>query len=154
MYIIYFLMWIIFNANITVEITIFGLVIAALVYAFTCAFLDFSIKKDLLLVRRTLQILWYGIVLVWEIVKANAVVIRMILSPSFHNEPVVIKFKTNLHTKAARALLANSITLTPGTITVTLNEDEYTVHCLDKSLAKGIDTSVFVSLLQKMEKGI
>ena len=46
---------------------------------------------------------------------------------------------------------ANSITLTPGTITVSLTDNEYTVHCLDKELAEGISSSVFVKLLTKLE---
>jgi multicomponent Na+:H+ antiporter subunit E len=49
-------------------------------------------------------------------------------------------------------ILANSITLTPGTITVSLTDDHLLVHCLDKSLAEGMDDSVFVRLLQKMEE--
>lgn len=64
----------------------------------------------------------------------------------------MVKFKTNLKTRPGRILLANSITLTPGTITVSLSDDEYVVHCLDKSLAQGIDSSIFVELLEKMEE--
>lgn len=43
--------------------------------------------------------------------------------------------------------------MTPGTITVTLTENEYMVHCLDKELAEGISSSVFVELLKKIEEG-
>ena len=153
MYIILFLMWVIFNGNITLEIILFGLVIAALMYAFLCAFMGYSVKKDLFLCKMSPRILQYMLVLVWEIVKANAAVMRMILSPRFHNEPVLIKFKTDLKSGMAKAILANSITLTPGTITVALEGDEYTVHCLDKRLAEGIDSSVFVRLLRKLEEG-
>ena len=49
-------------------------------------------------------------------------------------------------------LLANSITLTPGTITIEQREDEYTVHCLDSSFIEGIEKSTFVKLLERMEK--
>lgn len=154
MYIVFFLMWLVFNGRITPEIVLFGLAIAALLYAFVCAFMDYSVKKDIIMMKKSLRILQYVAVLVWEIVKANASVIHMILSPRFQNEPVLIRFKTNLKTKTARAVLANSITLTPGTITVSLEEDVYTVHCLDKSLAEGMDASVFVRLLEKLEEGV
>ena len=87
-----------------------------------------------------------------EIMKANFAVVKMIMSSKYEIEPVVVKFKTNLKTRPARILLANSITLTPGTITVSLSDDEYVVHCLDKSLAQGIDSSIFVELLEKMEE--
>lgn len=151
MYIVFLAMWIIFNGNLTLEIFLFGLVIAALMYAFICAFMDYSIKKDLRFFKKSLRILQYIVVLIWEIVKANAAVMRMILSPKFKNEPVIVRFRTDLKSKTARVLLANSITLTPGTITVSLEEDEYVVHCLDKSLAEGMDSSVFVKLLRKLE---
>ncbi len=154
MYIVFFLMWLIFNGKVTLEIILFGLAVAALLYAFICAFMDYSFKKDIIVFRKSFCILQYVAVLVWEIIKANVAVMHMILSPRYQNEPVLMHFKTDLKTKTARALLANSITLTPGTITVSLEEDVYTVHCLDKSLAEGIDNSVFVRMLKKMEEGI
>lgn len=51
----------------------------------------------------------------------------------------------------AKVILANSITLTPGTITVSVEGDVFCVHCLDKELAEGIENSVFVQLLERME---
>lgn len=64
MYIVFLAMWIIFNGNLTLEIFLFGLVIAALMYGFVCAFLDYSIKKDLLFLRKIPRILQYIVVLV------------------------------------------------------------------------------------------
>ena len=64
----------------------------------------------------------------------------------------MVTFKTTLRSKISRVILANSITLTPGTITVSLWEDELIVHCLDKSMAEGMDNSVFVEMLEKMER--
>ena len=64
---------------------------------------------------------------------------------------MIVKVHTNLKTETARVILANSITLTPGTITVSLTEQELLVHCLDKSLAEGMEDSEFVRLLEAME---
>ena len=91
-------------------------------------------------------------VLIREIVKANFAVIPMILSEREEIEPTLVSFRTDLKTPSARAFLANAITLTPGTITVHLEEDSYVVHCLDESLADGMDDSVFVKLLSEMEQ--
>ena len=63
----------------------------------------------------------------------------------------MVKFHSDMKTTMGKAFLANAITLTPGTITVTLEGSEYVVHCLDESLAEGIDTSVFVDLLSELE---
>lgn len=152
MYLIFFLIWIIYNGQFTLEIGAFGVVIAGLMYWFICKFLDYKPKIDLILGKKLLQIIHYVFVLVTEIIKANFAVIKMIMSSKYEIEPAVIRFKTDLKTMPAKILLANSITLTPGTITVSLDGDEYVVHCLDKSLAKGINCSIFVTLLQKIER--
>ena len=133
------------------EIAAFGAAIAGIMYWFICRFFNYDPKTDLFLGKRLFQILHYVFVLVREIIKANFEVIRMITSSRYEIEPAVVRFKTDLKTSFTRILLANSITLTPGTITVSLENDEYVVHCLDKSLAEGINSSVFVTLLRKME---
>lgn len=152
MLILFFLLWIIFNGRITTEIVIFGVLISALVYAFICKFMDYDIQKEIRCYRKLEFLLNYIWVLVKEIVKANLIVIHMILTERERIEPVIVKFKTNLKSESARVLLANSITLTPGTFTISLEKDEYLVHCLDRSLAEGIEDSVFVKLLEKAEE--
>ena len=152
MFLIFFLAWIIFNGQITTEILIFGVVIAAAVFWFVCKFMDYSLKKELKLYRSIGFFLWYFLVLLKEIVMANLDVIKRVYTVEETLEPVIVKFRVNLKTATASVLLANSITLTPGTITVALEGNEYTVHCLDESLAKGLESSVFVKLLEKYEE--
>lgn len=152
MYFLYFLLWIIFNGNITLEICLFGIVIAAVVFAFTCKFMDYSIEKEKKLIRTAAKALRYVCVLVIEIVKANMTVIHMILSEKEETRPALFHFEADMKTPVGRAFLANAITLTPGTITVDLEESKYTVHCLDESLAPQSDDSVFVKMLSEMEQ--
>lgn len=151
MYIIFFFVWIVFNGKVTTEIVIFGLAIAALIFAFACKFMDYSIAKEIQLYKKTGLIVSYIILLIVEIIKANLSVVHMILNQKEEMEPVIVKFRTKLRTENARVMLANSITLTPGTITVSLEGDELTVHCLDVSLAEGMEDSDFVKLLEKLE---
>lgn len=152
MFLLFFIVWIIFNGAITTEIVIFGLVIAAAMYVFVCKFMDYSIRKDISYIKKFFMLLQYVCVLVWEIVKANFAVIKLITSSKYELEPAMVLFKVDLETKMARVILANSITLTPGTITVLLEGDELIVHCLDKELAEGINRSVFVDLLRRIER--
>lgn len=154
MYLLFFIIWVVLNGRLTLEIAIFGLVIAALIYGFICKFMDYSFQKDIFIIMRIGYILEYIFVLFWEIIKANINVLKLVFSSKYENEPAIIKFKVDLNTKGARVLLANAITLTPGTITISLEENEYMVHCLDKDFGKGIESSVFVILLQKMEAPI
>lgn len=78
-------------------------------------------------------------------------VLRLITSPDLQPEPALIYFDSELKTGLAKVMLADSITLTPGTITVSLEENHFCVHCLDKELAEGVEESVFLELLEKME---
>ncbi|MBO5373404.1 MAG: Na+/H+ antiporter subunit E [Lachnospiraceae bacterium] len=151
MYIVFLLLWILLNGQFTWEIFFFGIVIAGAMYAFICKFLDYSIETDILIVRKLPYILLYILVLIWEIIKANVGAIQLALSYRREIDPVIVKFKTDLKTDVAKVVLANSITLTPGTITVAMEDDELIVHALDVDLVKGIDDSVFVHMLRKME---
>lgn len=151
MYVFYFLVWVIFNGQITVEIAVFGLAVAAVVYAFTCKFLDWSPSKDLVLVKKGGLLFAYAGLLIWEVIKANMAMIRMTVTPDIEPDPVIVKIHTKLQSKTARVLLANSITLTPGTITVSLEGDELMVHCLDKSFSEGLEESSFEKALLRLE---
>lgn len=151
MYFVFLLLWILLNGQLNWEIFCFGIVIAGVMYGFVCRFLDYSLEKDLLLFRKLPYILAYILILIWEIIKANVDAIRLALSFRSEVDPVIVRFHTDLKSKAARVALANSITLTPGTITVALEGDELIVHALDESLIEGIDESVFVHILRKME---
>ena len=151
MFIVLFILWIIFNGRFTVEIAVLGIVIAAAVEWFMIKFMGYSSKITMSMLRNFFRIIQYAFVLIVEIAKANIQVMRLILNMRYEVEPQIIHFKSDLKTKAAKTTLANSITLTPGTITVKLEENEYTVLCLDKELAEGIEDSVFVKLLEKME---
>ncbi|MDO5345416.1 MAG: Na+/H+ antiporter subunit E [Lachnospiraceae bacterium] len=151
MYLMYLILWIIFNGDFTLEILLFGIVISAAVFAFTCKFMGHSLKKEKQMYQKSFRMLRYICVLMIEIVKANFAVIHMILSEEEEVEPTLVRFSSDMKTSMGKAFLANAITLTPGTITVTLEESEYVVHCLDKSLAAGMDSSVFVRLLQDLE---
>lgn len=151
MFLLFLILWIVFNGQFTLEILLLGSVISGVMYGFICKFLGYRPSMDLWMLKKTGGILQYVFVLLCEIVKAACVVMKVTFSSKYEVEPAIVKFKVDLHTTAARVLLANSITLTPGTITVSLEGNEYVVHCLDKSFGEGIDNSIFVQLLKKLE---
>ena len=152
MFVLFFLIWIIFNGQLTSEIAAFGVVIAGVMYWFLCRFFDYSPRYDVFLCKKAPLLIQYILTLIWEILKANITVFRMIYSAEYELEPAVVHFRTNLHSTLARVLLANSITLTPGTITVSLEGDELSVHCLDKSLAQGLADGIFAKELERLER--
>ncbi len=151
---VFFLMlfvWLILNGRVTAEICLFGVGISAALIFFMCRFMDYSLKKELLLFRLIPFLIGYFWVLIKEIVKANVCVLKIILSPELQPEPALVYFDTKLKSGVARMMLANSITLTPGTITVSVEKQRFCVHCLDRELAEGMEESVFVKLLERME---
>ena len=151
MYVVFLLLWIIFNGQFTWEIFFIGAIISALLYWFVCKFLDYSPKKDLLAFRKIGRGAYYVVTLIYEIIKANAKVIFYIMTSKYEVEPKLVRFRTDLKQTGSRVVLANSITLTPGTITVSLEGNEYLVHCLDKEMAEGMEDSTFVKQLRKIE---
>ncbi len=96
MFVLFFLFWVMLNGRITVEITIFGLVISAAMYVFVCKFTGFSFKKDMLILKKLPLIAAYCLVLVNEIVKANLTMIHYLLSPQILPEPALVRFRTDL----------------------------------------------------------
>ena len=152
MFIVYFALWVILNGKWTTEIGVFGLVFAGVLYAFCCRFTGYSFKKELRFIRRIPAAIRYGVILLCEIFKANVTVIKMILDKNFEPKPQLVRFDSGLLELRHRVVLADSITLTPGTITCQLEGDRYLVHCLDESLVSGLDDGVFVNALSRMEE--
>ncbi|HZA54319.1 MAG TPA: Na+/H+ antiporter subunit E [Candidatus Udaeobacter sp.] len=68
--------------------------------------------------------------LIYEIVQSNLQVAYIVLHPKLPIKPGLLRFRTRLRSPVGQLILANSITLTPGTITVDLTEGTYLVHAL------------------------
>ena len=151
MYLVFLLLWIILNGRVTLEIVLFGMVFSAVFYWFIQKFLGHSLAEDRKWLRRLPRLAKYMVILVFEMIKANRDVIRLVLSPSQEVEPQLVEVRTSLREDSLRTLLANSITLTPGTITVRLKGGYLQVHCLDSSLAEGLEDSTCVRQLREME---
>ncbi len=152
MALVYFLIWLTVNGRVTTETVILGIVVSLALQRFSQRVLparSVSLSSVLRLLPRAL---FYFLTLLAEIFKANLQVIRLVLSPTIAVDPCLIRFRTDLGTEAARVALANSITLTPGTITVSLDGDGLLVHALDRDMARGLDESVFVRQLRRMEE--
>ena len=80
---------------------------------------------------RIMYMIWYLIVFIIALIQSNMDVARRVLSPSLPINPGIVKFKTKLTTNYSKMVLANSITLTPGTLTVDVVDDTFYVHWID-----------------------
>jgi multicomponent Na+:H+ antiporter subunit E len=91
--------------------------------------------------------------LIWEIVLANIDVIKRILSPKLDISPTLFTAKTSQLTDLGVVIYANSITLTPGTVSVDINPGEIQVHALSQEGADGILNGEMDARCRALEKG-
>ena len=86
--------------------------------------------------KRLFILIWYCVAIFpWELIKANCDMGKRALSPKLKINPGIIKVPVDVPTEYGKTMLANSITLTPGTITVDIDEHEgqtwYYIHWID-----------------------
>ncbi|MCD6200305.1 MAG: Na+/H+ antiporter subunit E [Bacteroidales bacterium] len=133
-WLILFVVWLMFTSTLAVQEVITGLITAFLIALFTSRFFtccDFSIFSPV----KLFYIFIYFFVFLWALITANLDVARRVISPKLPINPGIVKFKTKLTSDFAKMVLANSITLTPGTLSVDIIDDTYYIHWIDvKSL--------------------
>lgn len=93
---------------------------------------------------------WYMVVLFFEIIKANFDVALRVIRPSLPINPGIVIIQTKLESDIAKTILANSITLTPGTFTLDIQENKMLIHWIDIK-ATDIETATQI-IGEKFEK--
>lgn len=149
MSILLFLLWICLNGRVTPEIVVIGAGVTAALMLFASRFLGRTVRKERDFLRLAPLAALYLLNLLWEVVKAAATVLLVALTPTQRPEPVLVEFRSGLPREYQNVILANSITLTPGTITVFQEGDRFLVHALRREYAEGLNRSSFVLLLRK-----
>ncbi len=89
-------------------------------------------------IHLTAKALLYWPWLLWEIVKANVDVTRRILAPRMPISPTVVHLRASQRSELGRVIYANSITLTPGTVSMDIERDTITVHALTREAAQAL----------------
>jgi len=105
-----------------------GVFVAALVAAITG---DLFVQRPHVLkhpMRYIYFIFWYLPVFLWEVFKANIDVAYRVIHPKLPINPGIVKIKTTLKSDTALTFLANSITLTPGTLTVDIDTEKAVLY--------------------------
>jgi multicomponent Na+:H+ antiporter subunit E len=85
-----------------------------------------------------LRIVWYFLWLVGRILQSGFHLSVLILHPALPIDPKLIRYPTKLREDTGLVLLGNSITLTPGTITVEINSQDLLVHAMDEKSARDV----------------
>lgn len=146
------LFWFTLVGKITTELIIFGIGLTLIVLWSVKVMIPLGSKAFLPLTKVWKLIKYIGL-LIYEVILANIDMIKIVLSPDISDlKPALGYFKVDLKNDFSKMALANSITLTPGTITVFVNDEHYMVHALDESMLEGISSSSFVERLEEFEK--
>jgi multicomponent Na+:H+ antiporter subunit E len=121
---------------------------------------DLFIQRPALLkhpLRYWYFIFYYMPVFLWECIKANIDVAYRVIHPALPINPGIVKVKTSLKSDTALTFLANSITLTPGTLCVDIDKDKGVlyIHWIDVK-AKDVEctTKIIVEKFERILKNI
>lgn len=126
-FILSLIFWLLITFRITVPNIITGSVASALTSAIFARYYFNNVYKYLQ-PARWFWFLIYLIVFLWACIKANFDVAYRVLHPAMPIKPGIVKVRTTLRSEFAKTILANSITMTPGTITVDIIENDFYIH--------------------------
>lgn len=122
-----FLVWAALTDVKNYQEVLIGLAIALIISLIAGQFL-ITTEKSRGIVKRVAHFFIYIFKFVWEMVKANLEVAYLVIHPKVPIKPGIVKIKTKLNKDSAITVLANSITLTPGTLTIDVNKDKQELY--------------------------
>jgi len=124
-----FTIWILLAGNSQQELLFGGITVILLTLLFQKKIL---VLEDIKLNPKSISyMVIFFFVFLWELFKANIDVAKRVISPKLPINPGIVKVKTKLESPLGRAFLANSITLTPGTLTVEMKDEYFYIHWID-----------------------
>ncbi len=125
------LVWILITMVFSISSLVAGIIVALITAIFAGEMLIVTERKFHL--KRVWYTLEYLVKFTWELIKANFHVAYIVIHPLLPIKPGIVKVRTKLKRDSALTMLANSITLTPGTLTVDVDVDNQVlyVHWID-----------------------
>ncbi len=124
--------WLLLNASLDSQVLLVGGGVSVFIALFLCS--NCSLFSEIKFSPKSFVYFFiYIFVFLWALVKSNLDVARRVVSPSLPINPGIVEVKTKLKSKIGRIVLANSITLTPGTLTIDIIDDSLFIHWIDVS---------------------
>lgn len=131
---------------------IMGLVFSVFISFFMAAELLTS-EESPSFIKKPHKFFIYVFILLREVIKANVQVVQIVLSRKLDINPEFITIKQEVKKPVTQALWGNSITLTPGTLTIDIDDQEILIHVLDRRLVEGLKNNPVLKALQDFEGG-
>lgn len=152
MYFLLLLLWIIYNGRITLEVVLIGSLVAGAVYWFICTFMSYKRVYDKKILKNISRYLSLTFVLIIQILKSSIPMLLEIFMFKKEIKPEIVKFKSPVKKISLQVALANCITLTPGTYTLKVENDEITVYGLSSKAVENIEKSVYANKLKELDE--
>ena len=150
MFVVLLALWLVFAGSVTVTNLILGVLVAGLITLLCTRYMGYDTRRFYGKFSKADEIAVYLAYLLKEIVKENFDVLRFIYRRG-QPKPMLVRFHGKVQSEPLRVLVANSITLTPGTITLECDEQTTVVHCLDQSMGEGLEGSEMEKQIGKIE---
>ncbi|MBR1552639.1 MAG: Na+/H+ antiporter subunit E [Schwartzia sp.] len=143
MAVVLFGFWMLLSGNTQTKFLVYGVLTAVIAAWVTYPVLlvpnASDTKKYFVFGVNPVKLVLYLVWLFWQLILANIDVIRATVRPEIEIDPSVVRFRYQTDNPMAKVVLANSITLTPGTVTMNMTEDGlYEVHALTAGAAEGL----------------
>ncbi|AMW33558.1 Na+/H+ antiporter subunit E [Fervidobacterium islandicum] len=152
-FIVTFFTWLVLTWTIDPQEIIVGLIVSAVISVIFKRY--YNIKLSAKFIPGLFKFVFVYIpVFIWEMLKANLDVASRVVEPKVKVKPGFVRIKTDLKGDVAKLTLANSVTLTPGTITVDIKDDELYIHWIE---VKGTDEESkksFYGVFERILKGV
>ena len=129
-FIVFFLFWVAFTSSLDPQELGVGALVALIIAVLAGKEITEDGMKNFSF-HRIQYTVRYIFVFFWEMVKANVDVAKRIIQPTIPINPGIVEVPTKLKSNVAKLALANSITLTPGTLTVDIIDDKLYIHWID-----------------------
>ncbi|MCA1755320.1 MAG: Na+/H+ antiporter subunit E [Spirochaeta sp.] len=146
--------WLLLAPDRTPESIGIGILVAWGVTVFSKSLLFTGAEMPLYRLENFLMFLGYLVVLIIEIIKSNIDVARIVLSPKMPIQPEFIRVPIRIKNEVNRVILGNSITLTPGTLTVEITDEYCLVHALTKHARDALNDSFVTRWVKRIDEGL
>lgn len=148
-FVIAFAVWLMLTGNIEMNNIALGAAFSLLATMFFGELLTVNPGRALHPLRY-LWFLYYFVIFLWQMTRSNIDVAYRVLHPKLPIDPGLIKIRTKLKSDISRALLANTLSLTPGSTTVDIIGDQLYIHCIDVNRPVGKEAEMFEKIIARV----
>lgn len=142
-------LWLVLSGHYTVLLTTFGVTCVCLVVWFSRRM--GLIDREGVFIHLFPGLAGYWAWMIKEIFLSNVQAARIILSPSLPISPALIYYRSSQQTDLGRVLFANSVTLTPGTVTTEVEGEDLRIHALAWVFVDGVEEGVMDARVTRLE---